>query len=62
MKFFEPDHPYLKPLWVRIVITLVCFGWGVFEFMTGAPFWAVLFISAGAWCFYSFFLVSRDGE
>jgi hypothetical protein len=62
MKFLDLDHPALKPLPVRILVTLITFGWGLFEFFTGAPFWAVLFLAMAAWCAYSFFLSPNKND
>lgn len=48
MKLFDFDHPSFKPLWVRVAVVVSCIAWGVFEFVTGAPFWGVLFTGIGA--------------
>jgi len=56
VKFFDLGHPFFKPLFVRVSVTLVAFCWGVFEIMTGEPFWAILFLAVAVWCAYSFFL------
>jgi hypothetical protein len=29
------DHAFFQPLWIRIVVVTVCFGWAAFEFATG---------------------------
>ncbi|WP_226782994.1 DUF4175 domain-containing protein [Oceaniglobus trochenteri] len=57
---FNFDHPFYRPLWRRIVIVGVCFGWALFELWQGAPFWAVIFAGLGALCAYHFFLVPRN--
>ena len=62
MKFFDLSHPWLRPLWVRIGVTAVCLGWGIFEFFTGEVFWSVLFTAAAAWCAYSFFYAPDAGH
>lgn len=41
---FNFDDPKFRPLWVRVALVLTCLGWGSFEALTGAPFWAVLFL------------------
>jgi hypothetical protein len=56
MAFFDLAHPWLKPLWVRCCIVLVCFGWAAVEWITGAPGWAIVFGAGGGYCLYAFFL------
>ncbi|MAY63485.1 MAG: hypothetical protein CML29_14880 [Rhizobiales bacterium] len=55
-KLFDFNHPFFKPLWIRILVTGACLVWGVFEFMTGAPFWGVLFCGLGAMAAYGLFV------
>lgn len=50
MKFIDIGHPFYRPLWRRVVIVAICFGWGLFEFWSGAPVWGALFCAGGAWC------------
>ncbi|AVA22438.1 hypothetical protein ACXHXG_10065 [Rhizobium sp. LEGMi198b] len=42
MKLIDPNHPAYKPLWVRVLIVAVCFGWAIVEALGPQPFWAVL--------------------
>ncbi len=58
MKGFDFDHPFFKPLWVRIVVFGICFGWGLFEFTTGNALWGVLFCAMGLWAGHSFFIAN----
>lgn len=53
---FDLDHEFFKPLWIRITVTAVALGWALLEFLTGAPFWGVLFLAAGLWCCWKFFI------
>jgi hypothetical protein len=55
-KFLDTDHPFFRPLWVRVGIVAVCLGWGLFEFATGSPFWAVIFLGLGAYAAWGFFV------
>jgi hypothetical protein len=57
MKFFDFNDPFFKPLWIRIAVVAVAGAWGVFEFVSGAPFWGVLFCGLAAAAFYGFFIV-----
>lgn len=52
MQLIDPNHPAYRHLWVRIVIVVVCVGWGIFEFIGGDPFWGVLALGAGVYSFY----------
>lgn len=56
MKFLETDHPFFKPLWIRVLIVAFCVAWGVFEFIGNAPFWGVLFLGMGVIAFWGFFI------
>jgi hypothetical protein len=64
MKFFDLQHPFYKPLWIRVLITAVCLGWTVVELLGGNVFWAILFGSVGVYAFYQFFIAfnPRDPE
>ncbi len=48
-KFLDPDHPMLRPLWVRLLIVGVAGGWAVFEFMAGSGFWGTVFLAFAAY-------------
>ena len=56
MKLFDPDHPFFAPAWRRLSIVGVCLGWALYELLTGAVFWAMLFGALGVWCLYEFFM------
>jgi hypothetical protein len=64
MKFFDLQHPFYKPLWIRVLITAVCLGWTVVELLGGNVFWAILFGSVGVYAFHQFFIAfnPRDPE
>jgi hypothetical protein len=53
-KLFDLHHPFFAPLWRRIAVTLLCLGWGLFEFVMGSPFWGTLFAGLGAYCAWVF--------
>ena len=57
MKLLDVQHPFFKPLWLRVVIFGFCLAWAIFEFATGAPFWGVLFGAIGVYCGWQFFVV-----
>ncbi|UUP18608.1 DUF3329 domain-containing protein [Nitratireductor thuwali] len=49
MSFLDASHPFFRPLWRRVLVVAICIGWGLFEFVSGAPFWGILFTGAGAY-------------
>lgn len=55
-KFLDLEHPFFRPLWRRVAVTVLCLGWGVFEFVAGSPFWGTLFGGLGAYCAWAFFV------
>lgn len=56
MKMFELRVPFFFPLWRRMVVTVICFGWAVMELATGSLFWTVLFVAMGGMATWQFFL------
>ena len=36
------SHPFLDPLWRRILLIGACAGWTVVELIYGTPMWATL--------------------
>ena len=57
MKGFDFDHPVFDPLWVRVVVVLLCLGWGGFEVWNGTYGWAALFTGLGLVAGHHFFVV-----
>jgi len=49
MQLIDPSHPIYKPLWVRILIVAVCFGWAIVETLGSQPFWVLLSGALGAY-------------
>jgi hypothetical protein len=56
MKLVDPSHPFYAPLWRRVVIVAVALGWAIFEFVSGGPFWGILFGAIGLYCAWAFFV------
>lgn len=54
---FDVQHPMFRPLWRRILIVALTFGWTVFEILHGTLFWAFLFGAAGVYLAHQFFMV-----
>jgi hypothetical protein len=38
----DRDHPWLRPLWRRVAIVVLCAVWSGIEFYSGQPFWGTL--------------------
>ena len=53
---FDLDHPFFKPLWLRVLVVAVALGWALVEFASGSPFWGILFGAIGAYAAYKFFV------
>ncbi len=47
---------FFLPIWRRIAVVVICFGWAIFELTSGAPYWALLFGAFGATATWQFFL------
>lgn len=62
MKFLDSGHPFFRPLWRRVAVVLVCLGWGLFEFVSGSPFWGMLFTGAGAYAAWELLIAYAPDE
>jgi hypothetical protein len=53
MSFIQPENPFYKPLWRRVVIVAICASWLLMELVYfKQPFWAVIaagFLGAAFW-------------
>jgi hypothetical protein len=52
MQLIDPNHSFYRPLWIRVAIVAVCFGWAIVEVTTGEPFWAILVGALGVYSAY----------
>ena len=52
----DRNHPFFRPLWLRIAIVVVCFGWALVELYTNNPGWALLSAAIGAYAVWAFLL------
>ncbi len=46
-KFLDPDHPFFRPLWRRLLVVGLCLAWALLEFSGGSTGWALLFLAIG---------------
>ncbi|MCF3638884.1 hypothetical protein LXM94_02735 [Rhizobium sp. TRM95111] len=51
MKFIDPDHPFYRPLWVRLLLVGFCAGWTALEFYNGEQTWGTIFLVVSAYAF-----------
>ena len=58
----EAEHPFYRPLWVRIVLTTVLSLWCLVEWMNDQPFWGLLTGAAALWAVWTFFITYRPDE
>ena len=56
----DPNHPFFRPLWVRILCVAFPFGWSIFEFSSGNLFWAILFGAAGVYLVVALFIIRKE--
>ena len=49
--FWDVRSPILRPLWLRVLIVVVCAFWAVVEILSGSVFWAVIFAAAAVFLF-----------
>jgi len=54
--WFDLQTDFYRPLWIRLSIVVVCFGWAGLELFTGGGLWAALFAFLGAVALKQFFL------
>ncbi|MDF0599904.1 DUF3329 domain-containing protein [Psychromarinibacter sp. C21-152] len=61
---FDLDHPFFRPLWIRLAVVVLCFGWAAVELSGGYTGWAMLFGGLGGYSAWRFFVTfdPRDPE
>jgi hypothetical protein len=67
MRILETDHPFFRPLWVRVAIVVVAFAWAAFEFSHGEDVWALVFGAIGSYCAWALLISyskpeEKDGQ
>lgn len=60
MKLIDPEHPFFKPLWIRIVTAGVPTAWSIVEFASGQVTWGFIFLAAGIYAGLTFILHARN--
>ncbi len=55
MRAFDLQVEFFIPLWRRVAVVVVCVVWSLFEFVTLAPLWGVIFGAMGIYAAWQFF-------
>ncbi|MGX9357230.1 hypothetical protein ACS3SW_19265 [Roseobacteraceae bacterium S113] len=62
-KIFDVQLPFFIPLWRRVALVGLCFGWAALEYFAwGNGIWALLFLGIGSWCAHQFFVAFAPRE
>ena len=62
MRLFELQTEFFLPLWRRVAVVTVCLVWTVFEFVSGSPFWGMLFGAMGVYALWQLFFDGWPGN
>ena len=62
----DDAHPFLAPLWRRVLLVGICAAWTATEFLTASPGWGVIalaFTGYGAWRYlYAYDAAAGEGR
>lgn len=53
---FDLNHSFFRPLWLRVLIVAIAFGWSLVELNTDSPGWAIMFGAVSIYAAWSFFI------
>lgn len=45
IKLIDPDHPFYRPLWIRLLIIALCAFWTAVEFRNNENTWGMIFLA-----------------
>ncbi|MDX3927184.1 MAG: hypothetical protein QHC90_15455 [Shinella sp.] len=62
MKFIDPDHPFYRPLWIRLLLVGFCSAWTAFEFYNGEQMWGTIFLVVAAYAFAQLLLFYKPSD
>lgn len=64
--WLDPDHPLLRPIWVRLLVVAIPLLAAAASFANGSVGWSLPFIALGAWLFQRLVIAPaagrRDGD
>ncbi|MEI2300109.1 hypothetical protein [Ensifer sp. MJa1] len=49
LKLIDPDHPFYRPLWIRLLIVAFCGVWTAVEFYGEQTVWGMIFLAMTAY-------------
>lgn len=59
----DRDHPFFRPLYRRVLVTLFCAAWAAWEFYNGERLWAYITMGLAAYSAWVFlFTYDRDRD
>lgn len=58
----KQQHPFLDPLWRRVVIVAFCAGWSVLEWINQQTGWGMLTAAATVYGVWSLLLTYEAGK
>lgn len=56
MRLLDTDHPFFRPLWIRIATFGFTAAWTIFELWNGAILWACVVGALAMMSFHGFFI------
>lgn len=59
MQLIDPQHPFYRPLWIRLLIVGFTTAWAIFEFMNGDAFWGTIVGGVAAYSTYMLLLTFK---
>ncbi|OCP02308.1 MULTISPECIES: hypothetical protein [unclassified Ensifer] len=62
LKFIDPDHPFYRPLWIRLLIVVFCAVWTAVEFLGEQPLWGMIFLAVTAYASAALLVFYKPSE
>lgn len=56
------QHPFLDPLWRRIVLVAFCAAWAAFEFHNGDQTWSTITLGLAAYAAWSYLYAYKPSK
>jgi hypothetical protein len=56
MRLLDTDHPFFRPLWIRVATFAVTAGWAGLELWSGQILWACIVGALAMVSFHGFFM------
>ena len=61
-KLIDVQIPFFIPVWRRVMVVALCFGWALLEVTAENTEWAVLAVGIAIYCAHQFFLAFDPKE